>query len=671
MAVQPQILSRQVMPDAAAPMPLERPESLGAGLAAGGAQLADALQRRDISDYRIQREANATREAADWAHRFALHRQNMDGITRQLRSTAQAGGQGHEEAVRAAHEAAREAMFAGITEDRLRLQALEQWDSYTTGLLGAEAGFAEGRRVEKLRQDVTALTDIGANRIRTGAADLNAFAQEMELAYGAIDAMQLPEDTKQGLRRELVDQKYAIAWLNQLNETNPQLALSALEAGTFNEVLTPQQLEQARSGAQVEIRAQEAAARRQEAEAKAMVMEQVQVLQEMVRQGIQVPDDQLAQATATVAQLGDTSLALKLDGVRADNAHARVWGNGNASPLQRQQRLQELARKSEGRSPGEDREYKWLQDNSGRLDSQFDADPVAAIAAVSGAPALDWNSPASIAKRTQWARAQRQATGRDVPILSGAEAQQLREALGSEGGRRQVLATLDRIADPVEQIRAARFLAPEDRMLHRLAGLQPQFRQTVQMGAQALNANKALLKVAEGDAQFDVLDRMQRQMNQALIAVEPEERAAILETARMYLAGRLDAFGRDAANTSDEVLDRMISQAMTVALGGRMTRDAQGNLIHTGGLSTMNGTAFFVEDGYTMPQLMEALVADRLRQDRAGTGPINPFDNSPADLKRAYPVWVGGGMYRWETAPGVRVKRKDGRDFISQVELRQ
>ena len=216
------------------------PDTFGAGLGRALGDLGQTMHRGEIQAYQIERQVRADTEATDFARRFAEFRVGMDDQVRAARASAAEGGAGHREAIKAAYDKGREQLLAGITEDRVRNAAQQQISSFEGGLIEREATWQEGKRVAKVVTDVQTLSDIGANRVRQ-LSDQGAYQDEVKAGYAFVDSLGVDDDTKAKLRRELVDQKYAIAFLNGMNDRDPVGARALLDAGTFNEFLEPAQ----------------------------------------------------------------------------------------------------------------------------------------------------------------------------------------------------------------------------------------------------------------------------------------------------------------------------------------------------------------------------------------------------------------------------------------------
>lgn len=257
---------RQTTPRAAAAMPLANPDQFGAGVARAAGQLGEQLHQQQIRSYQVEQKQNRDRELADWSHQYALHRQNMDDIVRTTRGNAPAGAAGHREAVIKAHQAAKDSLFARLTDPEVQRHAQAQWDAYETGLADAEGTFEETQRVAKNFADEVQATNIGSNRIRKGA-DEQAFKAELETRLDDIALKSVDEATREKLRRHAT-QAYSVAYVQHLQDTNPVLAKVFIESGELNQ-LDPGVLEQLRNGADIGIQRLAVQARQAEQEADA------------------------------------------------------------------------------------------------------------------------------------------------------------------------------------------------------------------------------------------------------------------------------------------------------------------------------------------------------------------------------------------------------------------
>lgn len=638
------------------------PDAYGAQLGGAVGELAQTVHRGDIQAYQIERKARADSEATSFARNFAEWRANMDGIIREQRSGAAPGGAGHAQAVRDAYEKGRETLLAGITEDSVRNSAATQFSTFGASLLEREGTWAEGKRVAKVVDDTQVLSDIGANRVRQ-MSDQGAYQEEVKLGYAFVDSLQVDDDTKAKLRRELVDQKYAIAYINGLNDKDPVMARGMLDSGAFNEILEPVQLEQLRNGADIEIRRAAAAADQEVSMQKAALGEQIQTFKQMDQDGIEIPADKLAALRDAAAANGDTSTAVELDGMIANNAFAKAYRG--ATPVQRERRLAELAGKTKPNA-NEQRELNWLRQHSGPLDSEFNNDPVGYAAKFatgsSVPPPIDVADPATVQARLEWRRQYSQATGRPVPVFSDNELLPLREQVQSGArGRLGVLQALDAIP-PAERAVAAGQIVPGDAGFKHEALIQPFARATVFAGREKLAADRAFLtpdkKTREGLRAQQLLNIGGSEIDFALRAMDPREAASVKEMSGQWLAGWLSAKGRDA----NSITPGDIRNAATAAFGGYSKNGSwMGGIGHWAG-----GQPYVVPDGFNHPGFQNYVTRQRTADDKAGNGPANP-DGTPFNLNNAYPVFIGNGQYRWETPGGSTVTTKSGKVYVSRV----
>ena len=625
----------QIMPRAGAMPRLSSPESYGAGLADAVGRTAGEFHNREVRAYRLDRQEKADREAADFDHRFALHRQNMDGIARELRANAAPGGAGHLEAIDKAYSAAEQDLFSGITEEAVARSARSRWDQFRTQLLDGEGAFEEGQRIAKLVTDRTKAIDVAGNRVRT-STDPETYKQELGQILEGIETIHgLPDGEKQKLR-DYGEQVLGVGFVQQLQDSNPRLARAMLDAGTFNH-LQPKVVEALRNGADVEIRRQDAAAAHELAVARSQLADQVATVTEKASQGIDVTAELPALRSAAEAA-GDNSTVAKLDGLARDSAFARGWST--ATPLQREARLAELSRiPAAKRSENEQAELKWLADKRGALDGQFNRDPVswAMENAASKPPPLD----RGLAARAQWARSVSQAYGRPMPIFTANEAAELRaQSAGSPAGQLEVANTLGALGGR-EAINAARQVAPGDAMLERLVTLAPEDRAGVQNGVEVRKGNRALV---DGEAGNDALAAFNDDVGQALALFPPAQRSAVFEAARNLYANRAARVGQG------EYHDGNFRSWIPRALGAQLTE--------------WRGQKVLLPPGYDGTSFGRAI---GLYKPRAGMGPVNA-DGTPMtgeQLRSFIPRLRPDGLYQFETPGGSQqVVRKDGTLFL-------
>lgn len=662
MAVE-RIYEQQTSPRAAAAMPLASPDSFGAGVGEAASQLGATLHGAQVQAYSRERQQTQASEAADWSHRFSVYRETADARIREARANAGPGAAGHAAGVKAAVEAEREALLGGITEDNVRRYAQGQWDEFNTRLIGQEGDFEEGRRVAKIGTDVEASTDAAGNRIRN-SADPKVYADEVKLGQAQIDALPgVPADVRAKLKHEQVDQKFGVAFLNQLIDSNPAAALALVNSNEFN-FLQPDQLEAVRNGAQVEIRRSVAALEHSAALAASGLREQIATLREADEQGLEVDDSQFAAAIGAAQQLKDTSTVLDLQGRQANNQFAKIYSG--QSPLQREQRLAVL--KGDKRpSVTEQREMKWLEDKRSALDARFEADPVAFAIENAPAgfkpPAGDIADPAVLEGRIAWRRRTGNAYGRELPLFSGAEQRQLaaRQVSGA-AGEAEVMELIDQVPEGGERAGAAKQIAPADKLFQHMAQLEPQHRAMTRAGSQALKANPKLVSPSEEEEPEAraVMDELERRLNGALKEFEPADREAVRTVAQQWMAGVLDK----GQHGTDQITQGMYDTAIRVALGGSII-PGKGTV---GGLGNWNGSAFVLPDRVNNGQF-GLRVAEFLIKN-PNDAPVNP-DGSRIPIELLRPVLIGPNLYRWESANGRVAHDRQGKPFIASMEPRR
>ena len=618
----------QVMPKAGAPMPSTSPDVFGANIGQAMAGAGETLHRAQLQSYQMERRRTADQEAADFQHRFAQLRDEMDQESRTARADAQPGGAGHGQTMRAAIEARRETLFEGITEDSVRQQAEASFGDYAGRFTKGEDDFEEGLRVGKLVTDIGQVTQIGANRARRSHTQ-EAYGEELRLGFEAIDALQgVPADVRDRLKREH-EQAVTVAFVSGLNDSNPVVAKTLIDAGAFDARLDPDQLIQLRNGSEVEIRRAEAQQEQAQAHARAQVMDNIQTIRTLAGQGVDVTD-QMPAAIAAAQAMGDNSLVAELQGIQRDTVFARVYTG--VTPMQRERRMAALGSKAQ-RSADEDRELNWLRTHSNSLDSQFNTDPVGFAAANStGAnapPPINWSDPASIAARRQWVRSASVSFGRTMPFLSDNEVAPMRaRAAESPAGQMEVADALAMLGGR-DAINAARQVAPNDALLQRLVTVPADMRRMVRAGNDVRVANRMLVDGQHGQMARRRFDAV---VGRALSQFPDEQRAAIFEMSRSLYAAAMSRAG------TQDYSDAAFTSWVERALGGRIGRWGSRNVVLPQGMS-------------------QAQFENVLTRYRPGNGPTAPVLRNGQPMTgqqlRAYtPVLRPDGLYQFEAPDG-------------------
>ncbi|GGD73862.1 hypothetical protein [Croceicoccus mobilis] len=642
MAVQPTRYERQLGPARAQRAVLSSPEDFGAGVGRGMAQLGDRLQG-------LQVEARQNSQWAEWQSRFGSARENASGMARESRN---GGADNHAERMGEAWEAGREALFDGITDPDVLRRAQAQFDDFGVRFRTGEADWETVHTAERATDDFRDARDIRFNRIRRldSPEDYQA-----EVSYGlqGIDALHVPEQVKEGLRREEQEGAGENFLLGRVDD-NPDVAIGLIDSGAYD-FIDPGKLSQIRRSAEVELRSRANAAKTAIEGEKSALRTAVRIAKEADSQGIDTgPLDELRQKAEA---LGMPDVALDLDGMDANRDFARVY-EGQA-PLVRERRAAELEAK-ENPSLDEQRELKWLGDHKSALDGKFESDPVAFAAQNAPAslkpPALDMTSGDSWQARSEWAETASRAYGRPIPIMTNAEAKQLRANAGDAGGQAQVMEILDEIPDAFARADAARQVLPDDQLFQRLSMLQPHVRGMVRAGYEAIKANPALMKPEDPDTE-ELLAQWDAGLRGALREFSPAEVESVRETGRALIAGQLT---KHTLPSVDGIGEDFLNNAVMAAMGGERR-----NGVQYGGLGTWGEHRVAVPETMTPMQAAQALVADVRRSKNP---PVNP-DGSPANIKRAYPVYQGAGRYYWIAPDGRRLKARDGSLYVSQIKV--
>lgn len=639
----------RVMPQAGAPLPMASARTYGAELAETVDQAAQDMHRRELRAYQVQRQRAAEAEASRSNRDFANFRIGHDEWSRQRQAQ---GYDGYTVDVMQRIDAAQERAKEGVTEDSVRASIDAKFDAYRTAEHDRAMVWEEGQRIgteivadENSSDAVAAMLTRDPSRLKE------------ELTFGLLSIEEKSWDPKlkaeQQARRI---RKYTAATGQGLAVTNPAELQAMIGRGEFD-VLGPAGVRALQNMAQGTVNQQVATAK-----------EEVRALEARRDRGEVIPQGDWERAASFVESAGDKAWAEKLRGHAEDAQFDQVWGPTAAMPLQRQQRMAALAAKGDGRSQAENREFKYLQDNSGKFASAFDSDSMGLMIERGGIAPIDWSDPASLARRSRDRRAAAAAAGREVAFASNAELAALRDEYGAgRAGELSVLRTLDGIDDDMDRDRVARQVAPNDANFRHLAQVRPQQREMVIRGQAALKANPQMLTVPDANP------RAKDRIGKSMTAIEDEVRRAFrgmsaeyadqaVQTAREYMAGALWKDG--AGNVADGYSEARHREAVRVALGGYN----KGGNTPIGGIGhwVSPERAFVVPDGFTEIGFEVGVARDRRRQEREGRGPVDRDGRTPFDLKNATPVMIAPGMYRWETRAGV-VMNGRGERFISFV----
>lgn len=644
---------RRVAVQAGTPLPQVSADAFGAGVGREIERAGEIIHTEKLEDARIDRELRDNSEWSRWQVAYAQSREEFDRLAADSRESDDPG---HAKALAEAWRVREQELLQGLTSERLKERASASMADWGGAYRTREAVWEQARQaeitVDRYDEGLRA-SEARVRRLETP----DDYAAEVTIQMDAIGGLAVSDEIRDKLMDE-TEQRLAIAYLRGTIDRDPALAKGILGSNAFDGILTGDQIEALTNGADVEIRRVEAANARVRAEKEAQLREQLQTFEEAESQGFFTDPAEFDQAIEAARAIGDTSLALKLEGMQADTAFIRVWGPENATSLQREQRMTVLAGKA-NRSIEETRELEFLRRNAASWASEEQSDPVGQAARRGGdyaPPAIDFSDPATLLARGRWAAA-RTAAGQPVSPLTRTEAQTLGRIFDSGAqGREQVLGLLAEF-QPAQAMAAARMMDPEDRTLPVIATLNPRQRTTALRGREILADNRKFLEERLAGNALDVESQLavgQGQLNQALQAVPFEERTAIMLAAQELMAGSMERAG-------GEWNEQSYVRAINFVLGATGSGEEQ-----KGGLSQWGGRAFLLPEGVSKRAFVNATVAGARESEDP---PVNP-DGSLARLSRAYPVVVGPGQYEFHTATGRPLVRRSGEIYRVNVRAR-
>ena len=633
------------------------PSSFGADVGRAIAGLGSSVHRAEISAYQVERQQKADQEAADFTARFAAARERMDRLSIDMRSNAAPGAAGHADAMAQAWDAEKDALTQGITETRLLQNARGQLDQFGSRLRTSEYEYEQGARVGKLVTDFRQASEISVNRARL-AHDPKSFAEELAFGRDAIEQMQgVPADVKDKLAREH-DQQVAVGYLNGLNDSNPAAALALLDAGAFTDMLDPAQVEQARNGAQVELRRAQASANAQAGLQRQALRDEVETVNAQIAAGVEIPDAQLADLQGRLSAIGDEGGATKMGIARAEAGVRRVadlW-----KPEEFDERINALAAKK-SRTAQDDIELATLRKMKPGAVSTFNNNP-GEWAAKNGfaPPAIDLDNGGSFGARAAWARTVTAQTGRQTPLFTDAEVRQLRdEASASQQAMVDVAGRIAAFGGRDAQ-RAAKQVLPTDPMLARMVALDGDSRAAVLRGSKVRQANKA---VVDGSASQDVAAHFYEILGAAAQNFDGQEVGAVLDVAKNLYA---DAQARKGAfdwETNGKVED--LNPYINIALGGRKGADG----FWRGGLGQWKDSPMLLPDGWTQGAFDRVLSRVQFRAD-SRTAPVwsDGRQMSAAELRGYVPVRRADGRYEFHGPNNTVARQRNGAVYALDIE---
>lgn len=644
----------RVTPGAA--LPGVSPESRGAGVADAIGQAGQMIQQERLEDERIER---SLRDNAEWSAAMvedANLRVRLQTLALEDRDSDQPG---HTERIGKELDAAREQLLGMVTSPRLKQQMEARLADWGGTLRAREANWEFLRGREKTVENVEQSFKILDGEARRANTPLE-FDKVLKAYRAGLSVLDLSDELKGKLDIE-VQQRAAVGFVRGQIDRNPALAREMLDNGTFDGMITGDQVEVLRNGAEVEIRRVEAQQQREQAEALAMIKGQIQAFEQAESMGLVQDDTAYDQAIVAAQALGDDQLVLKLTGLKASNSFTKVWGPENATALQREDRIAALARRDD-LNDGEKLELAFLRKHAQAWANEEARDPVTQASRRGGQlapPDIDLNDGATWNDRATW------MTGRGLSsAFKEVELLELQRAAGTPAGELQVMEQLDKVRDDSARFAMAQQIRPDDPTFHTMAMLKPAIRSTIRQGRKAIENNPKFFKDIDLDIETK-MTQLDRQIAYALREFDEDHAASVREVYRQFMAGNAAAQGK--LDFSDFVdgpgMDKTLRSAVAHALGGYYYRK-DGKTYLLGGFGTSNGRAFVLPDS-----INQAEFDRRVQQQvaRSRNPPVNP-DGSPANLFRATPVRMPDGFYEWETPGGERVKAKTGRNFRVKVD---
>lgn len=634
---------RQIAPRPAAALPRTSARAFGAELADEMGRTAEIAHRERLEDHAIARRAEQDRQWTQFQHGFALARENMGGISRKSRDD---GADGHIERVAETWEVHRENLLGQLSDENVRNRASAALETWGASFRDNEAAWQQVTFSKRAVEDYAAARDVAANRARRLESP-DDYLAETAIQHDAIDALNIPEDGKNGLRRE-TDQVMAIAFLQGRIDADPVLAKAMIDQGAFDDVLDPKQVDALLRGIDVEIRKLDIAERRKADAEERALKEDFRVFKEHEEQGRDVTD-QIAGLHERAAALGLDDVVAELEGFAGDAQFAKTYEG--VPPAQLEQRMAVLRAKKDP-SDLQAMELRWIEKHLPKVAKRYTEDPVNFYANESGPlapPPIDFNDPASIDARAKWAR----SVGSPKPF-SKVEAAELAQLYDSgRAGTVEVMEMLHRM--PADQaMSAAKMIDPTDDELPVMVTLPKQYRDMARRGREALKANKKLLSdpMRDDSELRKGITALNGYFEDALRGVQGDQRQAIKNTALRIAAGYVD---RDGTT----ITKNLYFHALNMALGARGS-----GADRRGGLGRWKDDNWYLlPSGVTGDEFARSAFA-QARNNKVK--PVNP-DGSPAALKDLIPFAVGDGLYQFRSRSDGPVFGSDGKTWQIRV----
>lgn len=512
-------------------------DAAGAAIGRGLQEAGATLERVREKEKARQREA----QAADAGVRFAELSGSIDVAAQDARDSAGEGGAGHTAAIAERLDKDLEQFLGTITDERVRNVYRERAAELRARIVPREDGWERGARIDHQVNQVDRTGTLIANG-QASSPDPDGLAQGLADIEAQIGLLDLPEDTKSLAIREQ-QRKVAAAWGNAMVERDHGALLDVIEAGALNPYLEPEDLDRLRSGAMIEGRRLEAAARARRSTEEAEARERIGLFQKRIAAGDMPSEEEFAVHAAIAQTYG-------LEGQEFDLAVARSNVNVNRetrdwTPTQFDQAINDLKAKGDKASTGELVRLRQLETIRGARVTEFVNDPQGHAARLGNpAPPVDWENPdrASLDRRVTWARGYAQANGLpSPPYLSREEMRPLQDrAEQGTAGRLEVARTLRSQFGAGVGAEIARQLDPDNKDMQLMVGLTSSAANWYERGLPARQRNP---KLFDRDAALEVFGEMDE-------AIPQELRTPVFEAAANIAAAITDGAGNTEFNES-------------------------------------------------------------------------------------------------------------------------
>ncbi len=654
------------------PLPMNAtPDQFGAGVfgevAQGAAQAYAGMEQRRQIDLKNEMDAQAGHAQVA----IAQFQARMSDVENAVRTDASIPANGYRAEVLRQFDAAAPSITAGISNQNvirmvqdqlgeLRARTNQSAGDYQTVTLGKMA-WQNAVHADDANTSLAAqmVDPADVRMVQNRAGDMWHSLADLTPDQRHLGTMQSAE-------------KIGIAYAWGAVQRDPVAALKALDDGTMVSLGVPgEQIHVLRRSAEAGIKGIEAEARAQQAAAKAQFNQQYSIFIGRAHDGEDIKPVEAASLSQQALSFGEADKAREIGRALEDQGFAKQYRTMAANPAAMQQHIAELGAKAHP-SPVEQRELAWAQEHASGLASRFSGDPVGYLATYgprgTQPPPLDMNDPKSMVARANWAGVATSVTGQTITPLSEAEMAPMRKAIAQgPAGRLEALQQLDALP-AVARAQWARAIMPNDKLFQQEAMLAPGVRDLVHSGKIIQEGNQGYwpsnsMNLPDQRKSAQQLTNFDAMIANTLRNVDAETVVAVQQNMRNYLAGKFKSQGKANAH---QITGADLREAATYAFGGQMKNGQQ----YGGGMLWREPQGFVVApENMTGAQFFNAIRADLAAQVKAGHGPVEP-NGHDFDLKKATPVFIGNGVYRWETGTGPNasiVLNKKGQPYITRI----